>query len=428
MKHTFEAWTADQNFSDNVSPLFTDAVKCYKAGVHRAALLFSYLGFLTIIKERVLIAKKPPVFEQSNWDNIAKRLGIDEQWESEAFTGTQQTVKFDQKTGAKKRDAIFAISDQLRRQISYWRDRRNDCAHYKDNEINDFHVEAFWTFLKSNLAKITIEGGAASLLAKFARHYDSTFTAAGTDVTPLVTEIPNAVDNSGLSDFWKQLQRIIYYSSFDRSDFNKLVDKILLLNDNRISVSITNFLKSEENWLARYLTHRPTFVNTLGFDATEIRSFWHTNLWLSEGAFSIFAFMLLSNMIPPEQIDEANAIALNQMKGKHYVSDPQLHSALVASGFAGMIEQSIFATRELKQYIRTNERAEFLAGFVEMTLLTDVIVRGICEAFNRSEFSYSLAGALNELFGRAQAKKTEFIEIATRLGLTLPNKIANLIN
>lgn len=389
-------------------------------------MLFSYLGFLTIIKERVLISKKPPVFGQPQWDKIIQQLGVDELWEAESFTATQMTTKIDQITKAKQRDAVFAISDQLRRQISYWRDRRNDCAHYKDNEITDFHVEAFWTFLKSNLAKITVEGGAASLLAKFVRHYDPTFTAVGVDVTPLVAEIPAAVDSASLAEFWKQLYYAVRYSSFDRSNFNELADLVFSLNNNRVSATLIEFIKGNNSVLSGYLSHNPKFIGSLGFDDSELRNFWHTTLWLSEGCFSTYASMLLLNIIPIDQISEANAIAISHLKGKAYVYDLQLHMALESNGFVALIEQNIFAARELKQYIRTNERAEFLAGFIEMATLNDVIVRAICEAFNRSEYSYYLAGNLNELFSRNQAKKAHFIEIATQLGLSLPSKIGAL--
>jgi len=397
-------------------------------GAHRAALLFSYLEFLTVVKERLLAAKKPTLFEQGNWDAIIKPLSYDEKWEAVAFEATQRPIVTNPVTRIKTRDAVFSISDQLRRQISYWRDRRNDCAHYKDNEINDFHVETFWSFLKSNLAKITVEGGVASLLAKFAQHYDPAFTAADTDVMPLVLEITTAVDTTSLPDFWIKLEQVVRYTGFGIGDFHDIIDKVLALNDNRITSSLVNFIKGSEHRLARYLTHKPTFIGSLNFDASEIRNFWHTNLWLSQGCFNIYSVLLSLNLIPETQIEEANTTALSQIKGKPYVSELVMHLVLKEKGFTSLVEQTIFAAHQIRQYMWTNERYEFLSGFVEMSTLTDEIVTEICTAFSRSEYSYYLSSALNRVFEQNLAKNLEFRAIATRLGLTLPSRISALTN
>jgi hypothetical protein len=46
-----EKWVDNSRFSQGVEMLLGDAIKCYKAEAYRAALLFSYLGFMTALKE-----------------------------------------------------------------------------------------------------------------------------------------------------------------------------------------------------------------------------------------------------------------------------------------------------------------------------------------------------------------------------------------
>ena len=65
-------------------------------------------------------------------------------WDSSAFDATQQ----------QKPAPIFVVPDDLRRQVEFWKDRRNDCAHSKDNKITPAYVEALHAFIESNLNNI----------------------------------------------------------------------------------------------------------------------------------------------------------------------------------------------------------------------------------------------------------------------------------
>src|SRR3954471_9209694 len=129
MKLRIENWIDNSNFSEDVNVLFTDAVTCYKAGANRASLLFSYLAFLTILKERIIGATKPNLYPQGEWDIIILKLQNEDLWEAIVFDATQQQEKIDQATKQRTKDPIFNLNDNLRLQIKYWKDRRNDCAH-----------------------------------------------------------------------------------------------------------------------------------------------------------------------------------------------------------------------------------------------------------------------------------------------------------
>ncbi|PTT17940.1 hypothetical protein DBR27_01005, partial [Flavobacterium sp. HMWF030] len=128
MKLKIESWIAENNFSEDVSVLFTDAVTCYKAGANRASLLFSYLALLTILKERIISGTKPSLITQGEWDNLIAKLHNEDQWESNVFDAVQRREKIDMTTRSRTKDPIFNITENLRQQIRYWKDRRNDCA------------------------------------------------------------------------------------------------------------------------------------------------------------------------------------------------------------------------------------------------------------------------------------------------------------
>ncbi|TDN79360.1 hypothetical protein DET49_13823 [Salegentibacter sp. 24] len=76
MKLPFEEWTIEKRFSRNVSKLFNEAFICYKGAAYRASLLFSYLGFLTIIKEIIIKSNKATSIPQGRWDDIWKEYSM----------------------------------------------------------------------------------------------------------------------------------------------------------------------------------------------------------------------------------------------------------------------------------------------------------------------------------------------------------------
>ena len=74
MRLHIENWIYKNDFSENVNVLFKDSITCYKAGANRASLLFSYLAFMTILKERIIEGVKPNLFPQGEWDKIILKL------------------------------------------------------------------------------------------------------------------------------------------------------------------------------------------------------------------------------------------------------------------------------------------------------------------------------------------------------------------
>ncbi|SDF77579.1 hypothetical protein SAMN05421827_101504 [Pedobacter terrae] len=74
MKLKIEGWIEVGLFPDNAKHLLRNAVLCYKADAFNEGLLMSYLGFLVIIKNRIMTANKPGLFIQQNWDKLLRRL------------------------------------------------------------------------------------------------------------------------------------------------------------------------------------------------------------------------------------------------------------------------------------------------------------------------------------------------------------------
>ncbi len=224
MKLQIEIWVLEKSYTNNISKLFNESVICYRNGAYRASLIFSYIGFLTIIKETIVKAKRPAAFTEPEWKNLISNINNDELWEKEVYEALIRVNK-----------PIFPLNDDLKLQLRYWKDRRNDCAHFKSNEIESQHTEAFWSFIKSNVPKMTVEGGMETLLNKFNEHFDNTKTPPDADFTHLAKEIEVSVQKNELKDFLKKLTNIVYIRSFHSNvEVSKVYCKILDVADTRI--------------------------------------------------------------------------------------------------------------------------------------------------------------------------------------------------
>ena len=181
----------------------------------------------------------------------------------------------------------------IRNQIHYWKNRRNDCAHSKVNIIDACHVEAFWTFLQSNLSKITVEGGKQTLLTKIERHYNINLTPKDADVQPLIKEIATAVTNDELNDFWNECAERISGEcwSFSDRDVACFFDTVIPnYADNQFSYikdSLLSFISVGH--LCDFLSECPHRIIDFCSDQQEIRNFWMQKLKHCRGPLNIYA-------------------------------------------------------------------------------------------------------------------------------------------
>jgi hypothetical protein len=428
MRLKFEDWIENSHFSDAITNIFSDAIVCYRNGVYRPALLLSYIGFMNIIRERILSSDGPKLFEKGQWEQLQRNIVKDETWEKSVFEATQQREKIDLSTKTRKRDPIFSIAETIREQILYWKNRRNDCAHFKSNHIDSFHVEAFWAFLQSNLSKITIEGGKDALLNKITRHFDITYTPANTDEVPIIKEIEYSVDNHDLDDFWKACFSIIDYGyEFSTNEkLIKFIEKTLINSNNAINESLLAFIKNEKAVYYSLLSKHPNRILSYNYEKEEIRHFWKKEILECDGFLNIYSTMLNASLIPKAEIKEANEHIISKMK--KYEVDKSLNSILVVNGFAKMFEEKYFDESEYQYYNKTNDRADLLYGYLLNNDFNEKIVNVLCVEYSKSMYySNWLFERLERLFGDDSNKKTDFLKIATNYSITIPAMLNDIL-
>lgn len=416
MKLEIETWVLGKGYTNNIRKLFSESVICYRNAAYRASLIFSYIGFLTIIKETIIKARRPPSFTEPEWNNLISKINHDELWEKEAYEALIRTTK-----------QIFPLTEDLKLQIRFWKDRRNDCAHFKHNEIESHHIEAFWSFMKSNIPKMTVEGGMETLLNKFDEHFDDTKTPPNADFTDLVKEIEVSVLTSELSDFFKKLKTRIngrrwWYSD---SDALKVYCKILDVADTRTQEALIDYLK-QENEDVSFLNSYPDKILQLNFSPTDIRTLWKGRIFDKKSTgnpFNILAGLLRQNLIPKEQIDEASREIFGHFSQTDYHRLPESKDieTLKANGFFETVYKIAIQEKNLNDFLWVNNKCDLIISFIENHPLNINTVKCVFEMPDRPYPSQWLVKELKNTFSNIPDLKTQFHSIATTNSIKIPN-------
>ncbi len=424
MKLRIENWIENNNFSEDVNVLFTDAVTCYKARANRASLLFSYLAFLTILKERIIEGTKPNLFPQGEWDKLISKLQNEDLWEANVFDATQQQEKIDQATKQRIKDPIFSLNDNLRLQIKYWKDRRNDCAHYKDNIIDTFHIENFWAFMESNMSKITIEGGMQSLINKIYKHFDPTITPPDKDITPLIQEVEYSVERSKLKHFWETLLNNGEWD-FDLSKRKQeLISKSLEVNKDFVNDSLIAIVKANKFYLKDFLSNHTDKVLRFNFNEEEVRKFWKTQLPSCNNILGLYTSFLRNGLIPQNEIAEANRTIISAIR--EYSPTINEHQILLGNGFLNTFKEEVLNNSSFvgyKSYLWVNDRADIISGVIKNYPPDNDIINRLVEHYNQRDNSDWLLERFNNIFIDGSTIAIEYKNILQTNGVAIPEKL-----
>ncbi|HHK5547680.1 TPA: hypothetical protein ACQUHN_004154 [Bacillus thuringiensis] len=315
MRLRFSDWLDKQEMEDEAKDLFAESVKCYKASAYRAALLFSFLGFQTVIKHRMLASKKPEGYKDSEWTNIQNLLRNDDKWE--------KTVIEAIKTGKK---TVFKVSVDLNEQYLYWRNRRNDCAHAKGNAIDYPHVESFWLFIESNLSKFVVNGGKAHIIEQIINYLNPSITPVGTDFGPITKQVPFAIELIDYKDFLGELLKI---TNARRGPFHFMpLDKnlaviwsgLFTLQTDRTNILI-EFLKENLDFTIVLLRRDSTIIKYFNGESEFLRILWKEKFSNSLD-YQIFMDMIRNNLIPEGQLEELFTHMFNNVSSGVFSQNP----------------------------------------------------------------------------------------------------------
>ncbi|WP_301173559.1 hypothetical protein [Brevibacillus nitrificans] len=427
MKLPFEKWLEEQKIAEDAVNLAHEAILCYKNGAYRAALLFSYLMFQTIIKERIIKSKKPERIDDPAWDAIRRNLNKDEDWDKYAFQAVQR----------KEEKSIFLISDDLRRQVEYWKDRRNDCAHFKKNLITYSHVESFWQFIQSNLPKFMVNGGKDALLEKIRIQFDTTYTRSGQDFSNLINEIHLVTEAHELDDFFKDTDKLFekihpFYPGNDDENLEDMIKFwVACLKAKELQDAVVNFLKLEENdsLFVQVLNQDPSLLGFFMHDQVFVRTFWQKRLrryYNDNKYWDIVNSFLLHGAISTEE--RMNFFSINLPKHANTLPSTTTFNSLIAFGFDEFYKDFVFGGQKFRSrhygFPFANQNSRFILFFVESIGLDVQIVEEFTYIFKSMDFGF--VDDLRTFFEERPALVEQYKQICAESGLELPKVINEL--
>jgi hypothetical protein len=417
VKLPIEEWVDESALPEDVCVALREAVTCFKASGYRSALLFSYIAWNLAIRARVLSAQRPSLIPEDRWKQIADQLRDDDRWDAQAFDCTQM----------KSPAPIFPVSDDLRVQVRYWKDRRNDCAHFKLNQVSSSHVEAFWSFMQSNLGRFVPAGSEADLLQRLVRHFDPNYTAPGIEVSPLAAQVPLSVEKTRYPQFLAALVECFSYkldkTTYIRTDELAQVFQALLGSSEALLVdAAVEVCAKEPLILVAILRRTPGLCLYWSKKPDLIRSLWR-QLLFEEGHqdLPVFAGLLRNNLIPQDELAEANVWVSDRLRGD--VPRPEDFPALSQAGFFDALKKFAFEDWQMNQFKWGNRNAAIVRWYVETFPLAETVATALCTVFSSPPYPFGVRDALQQLFSSDQKKLKEFQALAKSMGRTVPEDL-----
>lgn len=409
------------NFTEDEIGLFRDSVRCFHAGIYRPAYIMAYQSMMIYFRRLIQNANMPTGFDTVKWKKMQLNLAKDKEWEEEVNNAIRK------KANAKATPPevpVLAMNDSLRLDFDYWRNRRNDSAHYKEYRINDSHVLAFYSFLTQYLLKISVEGGKATLLKEFKDACDVTKTSPKKSLQPLIDKILTMVSPEEMDDFLAELDGVMGYRFTGR--YENTLASIIKSGNEELKEYVIKFVRSDKRFKAEFINDHPDMVGYL-VDKSESREFWMKYMAGCRNRVAILARMLIVGLIDPAEKDESVRKVLehsfNNNDGMGTVSeDEQL--TLNANGFFDALKEEYFNGDYTSKNVVLcgREKYDFFYGYVAHMPVDKELVDMLVDIFSRPDYPYVWSNIYKEHLLEADAAyKAKFDKVVSENGITLPS-------
>lgn len=163
----FKQWLIENQFDED--ELFAESIKSYQIDAYRSAYLYSYLGLISCIKEKILNYRGVPTpFKDKKkgctdeqikgiWNKRIETLEREDSWEEETLNFINEGAETN----------IFKLADSVRKEFEQKKIVRNACVHNKKRAVSNATVEDLWDFITYVKPMLEINGSVDMLITKF---------------------------------------------------------------------------------------------------------------------------------------------------------------------------------------------------------------------------------------------------------------------
>jgi hypothetical protein len=395
---------------DEILGLLKESGLCYRVEAYRASLLLAWLGLMKLVRYRILNSTKPSEVEQGEWENLQRKLYRDDQWEETAY---KQISRQDRK--------ILKTSDALRKDIEYWRNRRNDVAHAKSSTITSSHIDTFYIFILDNLYKINTKESSEHLIDEIDTHYNPTYTRPGEDPTYLIQKIVVSIPETEIIDFLKKLDSNFVF----REDlFVELVKRLLHhSNDNSFNNKVLDFIRADNSRLLEHLCSHPQDLTSL-LTLETFRPFWNNTL---KSTSTAKPYYLIKKMFEIGWIsDDDKETLFDKMVEKvwgripddlyEYFNDIDYPIYFLGKAFTSQYPK-------VNSFSWLNLQNELVGQILSNEYLNIEIVRKLSRAMDQDNYSWHFETYLSNNNEEVYRIKRKLILIAEEAGKTLSDRL-----
>lgn len=384
--------------------ILNDAIRCYRNGIARPALMLSYIAFIQAVRDNLLKSDMPKGFNEPRWKACMSKLRQENAWDEQVIS----CIK------CRDNPPYFELTDSLRDDVCYWRNRRNDCAHYKDSEITLSHVAAFWVFIMDNYNKFTPIGSLMQSVNDYKRHYNVSITPKGTSTEVIFKRLCLAIKTEDdLLLFLKETDSCMEYE-----EQAQLLHDLLM--DERHKAKVISLLTGKLKRVKMYLALKPADVSViLGNNPEMTRMFWYEDFMLFASSANVYVEMLRAKMIPQGEIKESLDMFLKHeyKRNAFYLDNPEDFNVLKENGLYDIFIEEYLS----KDFVCNNpgekcHKTDFYISLIQRGGISDKLIKVLSESI-KGTFPYKLENRLKGEIFKEEENKKQYLESIARLGL-----------
>lgn len=384
--------------------ILNDAIRCYRNGIARPALMLSYIAFIQAVRDNLLKSDMPKGFNEPRWKACMSKLRQENAWDEQVI----RCIK------CRDNPPYFELTDSLRDDVCYWRNRRNDCAHYKDSEITLSHVAAFWVFIMDNYNKFTPIGSLMQSVNDYKRHYNVSITPKGTSTEVIFKRLCLAIKTEDdLLLFLKETDSCMEYE-----EQAQLLHDLLM--DERHKAKVISLLTGKLKRVKMYLALKPADVSViLGNNPEMTRKFWYEDFMLFASSANVYVEMLRAKMIPQGEIKESLDMFLKHeyKRNAFYLDNPEDFNVLKENGLYDIFIEEYLS----KDFVCNNpgekcHKTDFYISLIQRGGISDKLIKVLSESI-KGTFPYKLENRLKGEIFKDEENKKQYLESIARLGL-----------
>lgn len=386
--------------------ILNDAMRCYRHGIVRPALMLSYITFIQAVRNNLLNSEMPSCFKKARWDACMNNLRSEDKWDSEVV------VCIRKRANGTNDPAFFELPDTLRDDVCFWRNRRNDCAHYKDSEITLSHVAAFWVFMMDNYNKFTPIGSLTQSVNDYKQHYNLSITPREASTDKIFKRLCLAIKtDDDLLLFLRETDSCMKYE-----------EQAKLLHDltERHRAKVISLLVDNFKRVRMYLALKPADVSViLGNNSEMTRKFWYEDFMLFASSANVYVEMLRAKMIPQSEIKESLEMFLKHeyKRSAFYVDSPENFNVLKENGLYDIFIEEYLS----KDFICNNPsekcyKTDFYISLIHCGGISDKLIKVLSESI-KGAFPYTLGNRLKGQIFKEEENKKQYFESIARLDL-----------